>query len=62
MRGASEQRPVDVAVYVRGEAENSPLLQYACKAVEIDRADEATLPVLLLRPRVGVEEIDTRQR
>ncbi len=62
MRCAGEQRPVDVAVYVRREAENPSALQYPSEPVEIDRADEAPLPVLLLRPRVGIEEIDPRQR
>ena len=39
-----------------------PGLQHAREPVEIDRADEAPLPVLLLRPRVGIEKIDAGQR
>ena len=33
-------------------------LQHAGEAVEIGRADEAPLPVPLLRPGVGIEQVD----
>ena len=39
-----------------------PAFSTRAEPVEIDLADEAPLPVFLLRPRVGVEQIDARQR
>src|SRR5262245_57237766 len=51
MLGAGLQGPADVAVDVRGEAEQAAGLEHPREAVEIDRADEAALPVPALRPR-----------
>ena len=34
----------------------------ACDAVEVPRIDEASLPVALLRPRVGKEQVDACER
>src|SRR5690606_27827447 len=55
---AVQQRPVDIGVDVRGEAEACAGLHHPREAVEIDLADEAALPVALLRPRIWVKQVD----
>ena len=62
MRPAVQQRPVHIGVDVGSEAEFSARLQHARETVEIDRTDEAPLPVLFLRPGIGIEKVDAVER
>src|SRR5690606_2069305 len=50
------------AVNVGREAEYPAISQDTREPVQVDRADEAPLPVTLLLPRVRVEEVDTCKR
>jgi hypothetical protein len=58
MTGDMGQGPVDIGVDVRCKSEPATGLENAGEAVEIEPGDEATLPVLLLGPGIGIEQVD----
>ncbi|CUX27713.1 hypothetical protein AGR8A_Cc60538 [Agrobacterium fabrum str. J-07] len=62
MAGTMLQRPVDVSIDIRRKAELAAGFQHTMETGEVDVRNEAALPVLLLRPRIGIKQIDMIDR
>lgn len=62
MTAAMLERPVDIMLDIRGEAELRAGFQHTGETVEIGIAHETALPVAALVPWIGIEKIDPRKR